>query len=182
MKKLEDVKLFRDLVEASLKYRNLKFKNENEEIESNDKLQKLLLSYKSQLPQIKDRYDFISKQVKDQSNSYSSKDIYSTIVSLNNLVRSKCNHIKNYDLNNEYTCVHAVLGSTVDELSLINESIINKEFLKDKHTYLYIYEKISINGFMNFLALKDMGISKDLIDSLSQLVLAQIQSIALISL
>ena len=70
----------------------------------------------------------------------------------------------------------------MDELSLINNSIKNKDFLKDKHTYLYIYEKISINSFMNFLALKDMSINKNLIDALSQLVLAQIQSVALVSL
>ena len=35
---------------------------------------------------------------------------------------------------------------------------------------------------MNFLALKDMSINKNLIDALSQLVLAQIQSVALVSL
>ncbi len=182
MKKLEDIKLFRDLEEASLKYRDLEFKNKDTEIEYNTQLQNLLISYKSQLSQIKNRYDFISKQVKDQSNYYSSKNVYNTIISLNNLVSSKCDYIKNYDLDREHTCVHAVIGSTVDELSLINNSIKNKDFLKDKHTYLYIYEKISINSFMNFLALKDMSINKNLIDALSQLVLAQIQSVALVSL
>ena len=65
MKKLEDIKLFRDLEEASLKYRDLEFKNKDTEIEYNTQLQNLLLSYKSQLPQIKNRYDFISKQVKN---------------------------------------------------------------------------------------------------------------------
>lgn len=182
MKKLEDIKLFRDLEEASLKYRDLEFKNKDTEIEYNTQLQNLLISYKSQLPQIKNRYDFISKQVKDQSNYYSSKNVYNTIISLNNLVSSKCDYIKNYDLDREHTCVYAVIGSTVDELSLINNSIKNKDFLKDKHTYLYIYEKISINSFMNFLALKDMSINKNLIDALSQLVLVQIQSVALVSL
>lgn len=38
MKKLEDIKLFRDLEEASLKYRDLEFKNKDTEIEYNTQL------------------------------------------------------------------------------------------------------------------------------------------------
>ncbi|MEG2788968.1 MAG: hypothetical protein RR942_14235, partial [Romboutsia sp.] len=61
-------------------------------------------------------------------------------------------------------------------------SIRNKEYLLDKNTYFYIYEKITINSFMIFLALKDMDIEKLKIDNLSQAILSQIQILSFISI
>ena len=83
----------------------------------------------------------------------------------------------------ESTPVKAVLLTTLDELDLINKSIKNKEYIKDRNTYFYIYEKITINAFMNFLVLKDIeSIEKVKIEKLSQAILSQIQTLSLISM
>ena len=182
MQKLESIKLFRDLQDVPSKYKSLELRNNTTEVEANKKLQELILTYKSQLQQIKERSNFISRQIREQAQSHSSKNIYTTIVQLNSLAKDKCDYIKSSDMEFEHTCVKAVLLSTVDELSLVNDSIRNKEFINDKHTYFYIYEKVVINCFMNFLALKDMGIQISKIEALSQAVLSQIQTLSLISI
>lgn len=182
MQKLESIKLFTDLQNVSVKYKTLELRNNTSEVEANKKMQELILTYKSQLQQIKERSNFISKQIREQAQDHNSKDIYTTIVQLNSLSKDKCNYLKNSDMEFEHTCVKAVLLSTVDELSLVSDSIRNKEFLKDKHAYFYIYEKVIINCFMNFLALKDMGIQISKVEALSQAVLSQIQTLSLISI
>lgn len=182
MQKLESIKLFKDLQDVGSKYKSLELRNSTTEVEANQKMQELILTYKSQLQQIKERSNFISRQIREQAQDHNSKDIYTTIVQLNSLSKDKCNYLKNSDMEFEHTCVKAVLLSTIDELSLVNESIRNKEFLIDKNTYFYIYEKVIINCFMNFLALKDMGIQISKIEALSQAVLSQIQTLSLISI
>ena len=92
------------------------------------------------------------------------------------------NNILNSNENMESSPVQALLNTTVEELILINNSIKYKEFLRDKFSYFYIYEKIAINAFINFLVLKDMNIDKDKIESLSQAILSQIQCLSLISM
>ena len=91
-------------------------------------------------------------------------------------------NILNAKEKNESLPVETVLNTTVEELVLINNSIRYKEFSKDKLSYLYIYEKIVINAFLNFLVLKDMNIDKNKIESLSQAILSQIQCLSLISM
>jgi len=54
--------------------------------------------------------------------------------------------------------------------------------LKDKNTYFYIYEKIVINAFMTFLALKDMDIETEKRNSLSQAIFSQIKALSIISM
>ncbi|MGL4913621.1 MAG: hypothetical protein ACRC3Y_14455 [Romboutsia sp.] len=182
MNKLESLKLFQDIQLVSTKYTTLKLKDNDKEVEDNRKLNSLLEFYKSSLDKIKERSHFVSKQTRDELKNASSKDIYKALIDLNNFANSKYKFVKNSDMDIESTTVKAVMLSTVDELTLINESIRNKEYLKDKNTYFYIYEKIVINAFMTFLALKDMDIETEKRNSLSQGILSQIQTLSIISM
>ena len=182
MNKLESLKLFQDIQLVSTKYTTLKLKDNDKEVEDNRKLNSLLEFYKSSLDQIKERSHFVSKQTRDELKNASSKDIYKALIDLNNFAYNKYEFIKNSDMDLESTTVKAVMLSTVDELTLINESIRNKEYLKDKNTYFYIYEKIVINAFMTFLALKDMDIETEKRNNLSQAILSQIQTLSIISM
>lgn len=182
MNKLESLKLFQDLQLISTKYTTLKLKDNDKEVEDNRKLNSLLEFYKSNINQIKERSNFVSKQTRDELKNSNSKDIYKATIDFNNFANEKYNFIKSSDMGIESTTVKAVMLSTVDELVLINKSIQNKEYLKDKNTYFYIYEKIVINAFMTFLALKDMNIETEKINNLSQAILSQIQTLSIISM
>ncbi len=112
----------------------------------------------------------------------SSENINKALIDLNNFAYDKYLFIKNSAIDIESTTVNAVMFSTVDELILINRSIEKKEYLEDKNTYFYIYEKILINSFMTFLALKDMDIENKKRNNLSQAILSQIKTLSIISM
>lgn len=180
MNKLESIKLYKDIQSVSSKYADLQLKDDPKDAEDNLKLRSLLQFYKDKLDLVKERAHFVSKQTKDELVNKDSKDIYKTLIDFNNFSLQKYNSLKNDEI--ESTAIKAVMFSTIDELTLINESIRNKEYLKNKPTYFYIYEKIVINAFMTFLALKDMDIDQNIINNLSQAVLAQIQTLAIVSM
>ena len=82
----------------------------------------------------------------------------------------------------ENTCVKITLLSTVDELSLVIESVMNKDYLNDKCNYFSIYENVIMDSFINLLVLKDMGVQISKLEALSQAVISQIQTLSLISM
>lgn len=182
MDKLKNIKLFNDLNKVSLKYSFLPNLVEENDIQDSNKLQKLILNYRNNIGDIKNRANLISKQARDFAKDSNAKQIFDTIIDLNNFAMDKYNNILNNKENTESLPVQAVLNTTVEELVLINDSIKYKEFLKDKFSYFYIYEKIVINSFLNFLVLKDMDVDKNKIESLSQAILSQIQCLSLISM
>lgn len=182
MNKLESIKLFNDLQQVSKKYSNLELKNNEKELEDNKKFNSLIQFYKSNINQIKERAHLISKETKEELKNSNSKDIYKTLIQLNNFASEKYKSLSLSNMDLESTTVKAVMLTTIDELIIINESIKNRDYIKDKNTYFYIYEKIIINSFMTFLALKDMNIEKNKIDNLSQAILSQIQTLSFISL
>lgn len=182
MNKLESLKLFQDLQLVSTKYTHLKLKDNDKEVEDNRKLNSLLEFYKSNINQIKEKSHFVSSQTRDELKNFSSQDIYKALTDLNNFASEKYNFIKASNMDIESTTIKAVMLSTVDELVLINESIKNKDYLKDKDTYFYIYEKIISSAFMTFLALKDMDIETEKRNSLSQAIFSQIKTLSIISM
>ena len=182
MDKLKNIKLFNDLNKVSEKYSSLPNLTEENDIKDNNKLQQLILNYRNSINDIKNRANLISKQSRDLAKNSNSKQLFDTIIELNNFAMDKYNNILNNKENTESLPVQAVLNTTIEELVLINNSIKYKEFLKDKFSYFYIYEKIVINAFLNFLVLKDMDIDKNKIENLSQAVLSQIQCLSLISM
>lgn len=182
MDKLKNIKLFNDLNKVSEKYSSLPNLTEENDIKDNNKLQQLILNYRNSINDIKNRANLISKQSRDIAKNSNTKQVFDTIIDLNNFAMDKYNNILNNEEINESLPVQAVINSTVEELILINNSIRYKEFLKDKFSYFYIYEKIVINAFLNFLVLKDMNIDKNKINSLSQAILSQIQCLSLISM
>lgn len=182
MDKLKNIKLFNDLNKVSEKYSSLPNLTEENDIKDNNKLQQLILNYRNSMNDIKNRANLISKQSRDLAKNSNSKQVFDTIIELNNFAMDKYNNILNNKENTESLPVQAVLNTTIEELVLINNSIKYKEFLKDKFSYFYIYEKIVINAFLNFLVLKDMDIDKNKIENLSQAVLSQIQCLSLISM
>lgn len=182
MQKLESIKLFKDLQNISTKYINLELRNNTTEVEAYNKMQELLLVHKSQLQQIKEKSNSISMQIREEIKSNNCNNIYNNIIQLNNLFKDKCNYIKNSDMEFENTCVKITLLSTVDELSLVNESVMNKDFLSDKCNYFSIYENVIIDSFINLLVLKDMGVQISKLEALSQAVISQIQTLSLISM
>lgn len=180
MDKLQSVKLFQDIQLASVKYKTLKLKDSEKEVEDNRKLSSLLGHYKEQMDDIRKRSNFLSVQTREELKDKNSKDIYKAMLDLNSFSRQKYESILNTEV--ESTTVKAVMFSTIDELVLVNESIRSKEYLKDKDTYFYIYEEVVINSFMVFLALKDMKLEDSIIHSLSQSIFAQIQVLSIISM
>ena len=182
MQKLESIKLFKDLQNISTKYINLELRNNTTEVEAYNKMQELLLVHKSQLQQIKEKSNSISMQIREEIKSNNCNNIYNNIIQLNNLFKDKCNYIKNSDMEFENTCIKITLLSTVDKLSLVNESVMNKDFLSDKCNYFSIYENVIINSFINLLVLKDMGVQISKLEALSQAVISQIQTLSLISM
>lgn len=182
MDKLKNIKLFNDLNKVSEKYSSLPNLTEENDIKDNNKLQQLMLNYRNSINDIKNRANLISKQSRDLAKNSNSKQVFDTIIELNNFAMDKYNNILNNKENTESLPVQAVLNTTIEELVLINNSIKYKEFLKDKFSYFYIYEKIVINAFLNFLVLKDMDIDKNKIENLSQALLSQIQCLSLISM
>ena len=182
MQKLESIKLFKDLQNISTKYINLELRNNTTEVEAYNKMQELLLVHKSQLQQIKEKSNSISMQIREEIKSNNCNNIYNNIIQLNNLFKDKCNYIKNSDMEFENTCVKITLLSTVDELSLVNESVMNKDFLNDKCNYFSIYENVIIDSFINLLVLKDMGVQISKLEAISQAVISQIQTLSLISM
>ena len=182
MQKLESIKLFKDLQNISTKYINLELRNNTTEVEAYNKMQELLLVHKSQLQQIKEKSNSISMQIREEIKSNNCNNIYNNIIQLNNLFKDKCNYIKNSDMEFENTCVKITLLSTVDKLSLVNESAMNKDFLNDKCNYFSIYENVIIDSFINLLVLKDMGVQISKLEALSQAVISQIQTLSLISM
>ena len=182
MDKLKNIKLFNDLNKVSSKYTSLPNLVKEKDIKDNNKLQQLILSYRNNISDIKNRATLISKQTRDLAVNSNTKQVFDTIIDLNNFAMDKYNNILNAKEKNESLPVETVLNTTVEELVLINNSIRYKEFSKDKLSYLYIYEKIVINAFLNFLVLKDMNIDKNKIESLSQAILSQIQCLSLISM
>ena len=182
MDKLKNIKLFNDLNKVSSKYSSLPNLVKEKDIKDNNKLQQLILSYRNNISDIKNRATLISKQTRDLAVNSNTKQVFDTIIDLNNFAMDKYNNILNAKEKNESLPVETVLNTTVEELVLINNSIRYKEFSKDKLSYLYIYEKIVINAFLNFLVLKDMNIDKNKIESLSQAILSQIQCLSLISM
>ena len=182
MDKLKNIKLFNDLNKVSSKYSSLPNLVKEKDIKDNNKLQQLILNYRNSINDIKNRANLISKQSRDLAKNSNSKQVFDTIIELNNFAMDKYNNILNNKENTESLPVQAVLNTTIEELVLINNSIKYKEFLKDKFSYFYIYEKIVINAFLNFLVLKDMDIDKNKIENLSQAVLSQIQCLSLISM
>ena len=182
MDKLKNLKLFNDLNKVSLKYSSIPNPVKENDIQDNDKLQQLILNYRNNIGDIKNRANLISKQARDLAKDSNAKQIFDTIIDLNNFAMEKYSNILNNKENTESLPVHAVLNTTVEELVLINNSIRYKEFLKDKFSYFYIYEKIVMNSFLNLLVLKDMNIDKSKIEYLSQAILSQIQCLSLISM
>lgn len=182
MQKLESIKLFKDLQNISTKYINLELRNNTTEVEAYNKMQELLLVHKSQLQQIKEKSNSISMQIREEIKSNNCNNIYNNIIQLNNLFKDKCNYIKNSDMEFENTCIKITLLSTVDKLSLVNESVMNKDFLSDKCNYFSIYENVIIDSFINLLVLKDMGVQISKLEAISQAVISQIQTLSLISM
>jgi hypothetical protein len=182
MKNLESLKLFKDLQLVSTKYTTLKLKDTEEELQDNKKLKSLLEFHKSNLDNIKEKSNFVLEQTMYELRNESSENINKILIDLNNFAYDKYLFIKNSAIDIESTTVNAVMFSTVDELILINRSIEKKEYLEDKNTYFYIYEKILINSFMTFLALKDMDIENEKRNNLSQAILSQIKTLSIISM
>lgn len=182
MDKLKNIKLFNDLNKVYLKYSSLPNLVEENDIKDNCKLQQLILRYKNNIDEIKNRANLISKQSRDLAKNSSSNEVINTIISLNNFAMDKYNNILNNSESTESLPVQVLLNTTVEELTLINNSIRYKDFLKDRNSYLYIYEKVVINGFLSFLVLKDMDIDSSKIKHLSQAILSQIQCLSLVSM
>lgn len=181
MKKLESFKLYKDLNNVSLKYKNLNYELEENDININSKLQNNLTHYKNNIDAIKNRANLISNECRKLANNSNPNEIINTIIELNSFSKEKFNLILN-DKSKECLPIQTIIDITLEELILINTSIDKREFLDDKFNYFYMYEKVVINAFLTFLAIKDLDINKEKIEVLSQGILSQIQCLSLISM
>ena len=67
MDNLKNIKLFNDLNKVSLKYTSLPNLVKENDIRDNNKLQQLILNYRNNIGDIKNRATLISKQARDIS-------------------------------------------------------------------------------------------------------------------
>lgn len=181
MDRVESLKLFNDISKISNKYKSWFLKNNENEIIENRKLKTLLNYYNSRLDDLKEKYDFLYYQTKNELKTKSKDELHKILEEFNNFSYKKFSALKNSNI--ESTTVKAVMFATIDELSLINESIRKKDYLENKNLYFNIYEYITLNAFITFLSLRDMNtIKQDEINNLSQAIFKQIQAIAISSI
>lgn len=180
MYKVENLKLFNDIRKVSDKYKSWHLINDENEIKDNLELKKLLKYHNSRLNYIKSKYDFLYNETKNQFRNKDNNELHKILNAYNNFSNKKFNSLKNIDITS--TTVKAVMFATIDELSLINESIQRKDYLNNKTSYFNIYESITLNAFITFLSLRDTNIIKqEHINDLSQGIFTQIQAIAICS-
>ena len=181
MYRVESLKLFGDISKISDKYKSWHLKDDENEIKDNRKLKTLLNYHNSRFDRIKEKYDFLSYQTKNELKNKSKDELHKILNEFNNFSYKKFSSLKNSNI--ESTTVKAVMFATIDELSLINESIRKKDYLENKNLYFNIYENVALNAFITFLSLRDMNIIKqEDLNDLSQAIFTQIQSIAISSI
>lgn len=181
MYRVESLKLFNDINKISNKYKSWTLKNNDTEVKYNRILKGLLNYHNSRINHIKEKYDFLYYQTKNELKNKSKDELHKILDIFNNFSYKKFSSLKNSDI--ESTTVKAVMFSTIDELSLINESIRKKDYLEKQNLYFDIYEQVALSAFITFLSLRDMNIIKqDDINDLSQAIFTQIQAIAISSI
>ncbi len=181
MYRVKSLKLFDDISKVSDKYKSWHLKDDENEVKDNRKLKELLNNHNSMLEHIKEKYYFLSYQTKNEVKNKNKDELHKILNEFNNFSYKKFSVLKNSNI--ESTTVKAVMFATIDELSLINESIRRKDYLENKNLYFDIYENVALNTFITFLSLRDMNIIKqEYLNDLSQAIFAQIQSIAISSI
>ena len=181
MYKVESLKLFSDICKVSDKYKSWNLKDDKNEIQDNRKLKMLLKYHNSRFNHIKEKYDFLFYQTKNELKNKNKDELHKILNEFNNFSYRKFLVLKNSDISS--TTVKAVMFATIDELSLINESIRKKDYLENKTLYFDIYENVALNAFITFLSLRDMNIVKqEDLNDLSKAIFTQIQSIAISSI
>lgn len=178
MKNIESLQLFRDLQFVSTNFTNVKLNDNKEEIDNNRKLKASLNQYHSQIDKIKEKCSFVAYKTKEEVKDLNSDEITNLINELNNFSRKRYNLIKEEKI--ECTTTRSIMFSTIDELTLINKSISNKDYIEDRDEHLYIYHQITSNAFATFLALKVMNLDENVMNALSQAIFNQIKAISIL--
>lgn len=181
MYEVESVKLFNDINKVSDKYKSWHLNDNEKEVIDNRKLKSLLGHHKSNINDLKEKYNFLTYQTKNELKNKDRSELHKILSGFNNFSSNKFTALKNIDI--ESTTVKAVMFATLDELSLVNESIRNNDYLENKFLYFDIYESVTLDAFITFLSLRDMNIiEKENINDLSQAIFTQIQAIAILSM
>ena len=142
MYRYESLKLFNDISKISNKYKSWTLKKNSTEVKYNRILKESLNYHNSRINHIKEKYDFLSNQTKNELKNKSKDELHKILDIFNNFSYKQFLSLKNIDI--ESTTVKAVMLSTIDELSLINESIRKKEYLKKQNLYFDIYEQVAL--------------------------------------
>ena len=130
MYRVESLKLFGDISKVSDKYKSWHLKDDENEIKDNRKLKTLLNYHNSRFDHIKEKYDFLSYQTKNELKNKSKYELHKILNEFNNFSYKKFSSLKNSNIDS--TTVKAVMFATIDELYLINESIRKRDYLENK--------------------------------------------------
>lgn len=179
MNKVQSLDLFKELQLVSTKYRHLKLNNENQEVEDNKKLNSLLHSNSLKKDEIYQKCYFVYDKTREELKNASSNEINKILLELNNFCSHRYESLKNIDIKS--TTTRAVILATLDELIIINKSMINNDYINDIEAYTMTYEEVLVNAFITFLSLKEMDIDELIMNSLSQSIFSHIKALALIS-
>ena len=133
MYRVESLKLFGDISKVSDKYKSWHLKDDENEIKDNRKLKTLLNYHNSRFDHIKEKYDFLSYQTKNELKNKSKYELHKILNEFNNISYKKFSSLKNSNIDS--TTVKAVMFATIDELYLINESIRKRDYLENKNLY-----------------------------------------------
>ncbi len=181
MGNIESLKLFNDLKLVSTKYTHLQLKDEKEEVESNRKLKTLLSTQSSRIEELREKVNFVHSQTISELTKLNTEDIYSVVDTFNKFSQKRFDLLRVYADTLSSTTVKAVLNSTLDELSLVNQSIDSKEYTNNKESHIILYYETVVNAFATFLALKEMMDDEDAVNGLSQGIFNQMKTISIVS-
>ena len=170
--------LFRDLQLTASKYKNIQLRDTKEEVDNNRRLKSSLNHYHSKIDEINDKCIFIANKTKDDVKDYNEEDLLKYISTLNNYSRKVYDLLKEEKIN--CTTTKTVMFSNLDKLSLINESLNNKDYISNKDSHIFLYKNITSNAFATFLALKDMNLDEDIMNAFSKSIFNQIKVISVI--
>lgn len=179
MDKIQSLDLFKELQLISTKYSHLKLKNGSQELEDNKKLSSLLYNNSLKKDEIYQKCYFVYDKTREELKDASSNEISKILNELNTFCAQRYQSLKKVSSNS--TTISVIMLSTIDELVLVNNSMINKDYLKDLESYITIYEEILVNAFITFLSLKEMNIDDLIMNSLSQSIFNNIKALGLIS-
>lgn len=178
---MKNLKLFNDLNNVSKKYTTLTTNNDPIEIELATKLKSLLHKNSSNLDDLREKINFVHNESLNQIKGFDGDRVILTTNELNKFSLERFNLVRIYSDTITSKTLKAVINSTLDELTIINESINCRDFTVDREKHMILYHEVLSNSYATFLSIKEFIDDRDAINCLSQGIFNQMKAVAISS-